>query len=127
MNSPKDNPDFSAAKRWYDKDPALQRAMEQLRQASDRQQAQVALNIIKIIVEHRIEAETNTSPEDLDATLPYKRSGDDAHRHRRWYDVHETLRSAIQMLADCPTDLQSSLIPSIAQMIDQTLASIPAE
>ena len=127
MNSPKENPEPNPANRWYDKDPALKRAMEQLRQATNRQQAQVALNIIKIIVEHRIEEETLTAPEELDSNLPYRRSWDDHREHRRWYDVHETLSSAIQMLADCPEDLQTRVIPSIAQMIGTTLASIPLE
>lgn len=123
MNSPKEEPGSNASNRWYDRDPVLQKAIRQLRQATDRQQAQVALNIIKIIVEHQIEAETSMVLEELDNILPYHRSSEDHQSHRRWYDVHETLGSAIQLLGDCPDDLQACLIPSIAQMIEKTLQS----
>lgn len=123
MSSSQENPEPNRANRWYDQDPILQRALEQLRMATDKQQAQVALNIIKIIVEHQIEEETNIQPENLDCALPYRRSWDDHRQHRRWYDVHETLSSAIQLLGDCPDDLQTRLIPSIAQMIETTLSS----
>lgn len=116
--------------RWYDQDPVLARAMEQLRLAPDRAQAQIALNIIKIVVEHRIEDTTDIAPETLstllnNGTLPHRNSGDDHREHRRWYDVQETLSSAIQLLSDCPDDLQKRIIPSIAHMIEQTLQEIP--
>ena len=121
MTSPQDASNSNAGNRWYDQDPVLQRAMEQLRIATDKQQAQVALNIIKIVVEHQIESETDITLEELDSPLPYRGSWDANHQHRRWYDVHETLRSAIQLLGDSPDDLQARLIPSVAQMIEATL------
>jgi hypothetical protein len=107
--------------RWYDKDPVLSRALEQLRNAPDKYQAQVALNIIKIIVEHQIETETDQPVEALDSDLPYRRSWEDHRQCRRWYDVHEALGSAVQLLGDCPEDLQKRVIPSIAAMIEQTI------
>jgi hypothetical protein len=111
------------SKRWYDADPALQRAMAQLRAASDQHQAQIALNIIKIIVEHQMEDETSLKVEDLQTALPYgDGSWEDQQQQRRWYDVHETLSSAIQLLLDCPADLKERLIPSIIQVIENTLA-----
>ena len=110
------------SKRWYDEDPALQRALKQLREASDQHQAQIALNIIKIIVEHQMEAKTSLKLEDLNpATTTPPASWEAQRQQRRWYDVHETLSSAIQLLADCPVDLQERLIPSIIQMIETTL------
>lgn len=121
MHSPKENPDSDPNNRWYDSDPVLQRALEQLRQATDKQQAQVALNIIKIVVEHQLENQGTVAIEDLDSALPYRRSWDGHRKHRRWYDVHETLSSAIQLLGDCPEDLQAKIIPTIAQMIEKTL------
>jgi hypothetical protein len=121
MTTPEDHSDFPANKRWYDQDPALNRALEQLRNAPDNYQAQVALNIIKIIVEHQMEEETELESENLGTHIQYRRSWDDHRDHRRWYDVHETLSSAIQLLADSPEDLQNRLIPSIAQMIEATL------
>lgn len=123
MNSPKEDPELNPVNRWYDRDPVLHRALDQLRQATGKQQAQVALNIIKIIVEHQIETETSIAAEDLDSALPYRRSWDDHRQHRRWYDVHEALSSAIQLLGDCPDDLQTRLIPSIVRMIEDTLQS----
>lgn len=94
-----------------------------MHQATDKQQAQVALNIIKIVVEHQLEDQSNGSIEDMDSALPYRRSWDDHRQHRRWYDMHETLSSAIQLLGDCPEDLQVKIIPSIAQMIEKTIQS----
>lgn len=123
MNNPKEDPELNPANRWYDNDPVLQRALGQLHQATDKQQAQVALNIIKIVVEHQLEEQGNLAIEDLDSALPYRRSWDDHRQHRRWYDMHETLSSAIQLLGDCPEDLQVKIIPSIAQMIEKTIQS----
>jgi hypothetical protein len=122
-----------STQRWYDQDPALKRALDQLRQAPDAYHAQVALNIIKIVVEHSIEdASAATLDKAVDATqrlvldpdepsVSYETLAHNAAR-RRWYDVNETLRSAMKLLSDCPTDLQEQLIPSITRMIEQTLA-----
>ncbi|MDX2085306.1 MAG: hypothetical protein SFZ03_07960 [Candidatus Melainabacteria bacterium] len=108
--------------RWYDADPALARALESLRQAPDRYQAQVALNIIKIIVEHRIEAASGSAAETMEQLMAESgSSASDRSLRRRWYDVNETLHSAMHLLRDCPDDLQQSVIPSIARMIEQTL------
>jgi hypothetical protein len=108
-------------KRWYDNDPALKNALDQLRNSSDQHQAQIALNIIKIIVEHQMEAETAIHVEDLNRALPLAPSQEAQSQRRRWYDVHETLSSAIQLLLDSPPDLQQRLIPSLVQMIESTL------
>lgn len=123
MTSSEENPPPNSGNRWYDNDPALCRAMEQLRTAPDNYQAQVALNIIKIIVEHQMEEEGTSAMQAQDSALPQHRSYDGHRQHRRWYDVHETLSSAIQLLVDSPEDLQKRMIPSIAQMIDTTLSS----
>ena len=123
MSTPNHNPDSDPGKRWYDSDPILSGALKQLHRAPDKYQAQVALNIIKIIVEHQIELETKLPVEDLDSALNYRRSWDDHRDYRRWYDVHEALSSAIQLLGDCPDDLQRRIIPSIAKMIEETLES----
>lgn len=121
MSNDAQKPEPDQSQRWYDKDPVLSRAIEQLRNAPDKYQAQVALNIIKIIVEHQIETETDLPVEDLDSALNYRGARDGNGRHRRWYDVHETLSSAMQLLCDCPEDLQQRIIPSIATMIDNTI------
>ena len=115
----------NAHQRWYDQDPALSRAMESLAKASDGYQAQVALNIIKVIVEHRIELESGESLEhdrQVQQLIEEARSAADRTQSRRWYDVNETLRSALQLLHDTPSELQLSVIPSVAAMIEQTLS-----
>lgn len=111
--------------RWYDKDPALKRALEHLRNAPDKYQAQISLNIIKIIIEHKIESAGGHPVEDIsrlveDAAI----SNIDHGLRRRWYDVNETLHSAMQLLRDCPDDLQKSVIPTIATMIENTLSEV---
>lgn len=100
--------------RWYDKDPALHKALMQLQQASDKYQAQVALNIIKIVVEHQSSA-SDSEASSIDLREPKKTL------NRRWYDVNETLQSAMQLLQDCPEDLQKTMIPTIVTMIEQSL------
>lgn len=54
-----------SGERWADRDPALVEALEALRRADSRYQAQVALNIIKVIVEHKIESKAFCNIEDL--------------------------------------------------------------
>lgn len=114
----------SEYQRWYDRDPVLSQALESLRQAPDKYQAQVALNIILIIVEHQIEARTLASVDDLMGTIEDSRSQSQNY-YRRWYDVNETLRSAIQLLQDCPDDVQKQVIPSISKMVEDSLNEIP--
>ncbi|MBY0450576.1 MAG: hypothetical protein K2X01_08140 [Cyanobacteria bacterium] len=110
-----------APQRWYDQDPALSQALNHLRNASDRYQAQVALNIIKIIIEHQIEGDGETTIEDMNKVVDEKPGEVDPHLRRRWYDVNESLRSAMHLLRDCPDELQKSLIPTISRMIEETL------
>ena len=44
-------------RRWYDKDPVLSRSLKVLETSDDATQIQMALNLIKIIIEHNIEDE----------------------------------------------------------------------
>jgi hypothetical protein len=106
--------------RWYDRDPALRQALNSLRQAPDRYQAQIALNLILIIIEHQIESRTLGSVDDLVHTIEDSKN-QTKNYYRRWYDVNETLRSAIQLLHDCPEDVQTSLIPAICKMVEESL------
>ena len=55
----------SSYRRWYDKDPILSSAMETLEQSDDGQQIKVAMNIIKIIIEHNIENSEYEAVEDI--------------------------------------------------------------
>ncbi|MEB3206253.1 MAG: hypothetical protein VKK59_02750 [Vampirovibrionales bacterium] len=108
--------------RWYDQDPALSRALGSLRKASDRHQAQVALNILKVVIEHQIEDETGHSADDVRSII--ESTSQLQENRRRWYDVNETLRAAMHLLYDCPDDLQKTVIPAVSRMIETTLASL---
>ena len=116
------------SQRWYDQDPALSRALASLKNASDKHQAQVALNIIKVVVEHQIEAKGGILPPEgmaegllSDGMLKTAHPGQNPNHRRRWYDVNETLASAMALLRDCPDDLQQQIIPTLSAMIEGTL------
>ena len=42
-------------RRWYDKDPVLSEAVKTLEETDDQTQIRVALNLIKIIIEHNMD------------------------------------------------------------------------
>ena len=50
-------------RRWYDKDPVLSQAVNTLEHSDDETQIKIALNLIKIIIEHNIENEKQYSGE----------------------------------------------------------------
>jgi hypothetical protein len=106
-------------RRWYDKEPVLAKALDELRHASTSYQAQVSLNIMKVIVEHRTEAALQEPAENLEQTLT---ANPNATQRRRWYDTDQTLQAAMQLLQDTPEDLQTTLLPNIAQMIEDALS-----
>ncbi len=112
--------------RWYDQDPALKRVMTQLEEATDKYQAQVALNIIKIVLEHHLEeaAEKNGNgrhPSTVEDVLNWHDTERPYPLKRRWYDMNATLSAAMDTLADCPDELQHVLIPQIVVMVENTL------
>jgi hypothetical protein len=86
--------------------------------------AKIALNIINIIVEHRLEA-LSESPVDASThstTLLEQAQNELQHiARRRWYDVNETLRSVMFLLQDTPEELQLALIPSVCTLIETTI------
>lgn len=107
--------------RWYDQDPALSRALEALRQAPTGYHAKVALNIISIIVEHSRLGENGEDTLSLDDLLEMADERLHDVPRQRWYDVDASLRSAMQVLQDTPSEYQARIIPNIAQMIELTL------
>jgi hypothetical protein len=114
--------DSEGPQRWYDKDPALSKALESLRKAPSSYQAQIALNIIGVIVEHhtQVDLELEQKPAPLSLMEPaVERLGDIPRK--RWYDVNSSLRSAMQLLQDTPPEYQARIIPNIANMIELTL------
>ena len=101
-------------RRWYDKDPVLSKSMRTLRESDDETQIKVALNLIKIIIEHNISENTYSAVEDImsaveDGTIEKGKS--------RWYDIDSTVRTAINMLENSPEVVQKSVANEMAQMV----------
>ena len=101
-------------RRWYDKDPVLSQAVETLEQSDDETQIRIALNLIKIIIEHNIEDEKFEAVEDIINAVG---SGLDDNRKGRWYDIDTTLRTAMNMLQNCPEDTQKVIAKEMAKMV----------
>ncbi len=101
-------------RRWYDKDPVLSQAVNTLEKSDDETQIRIALNLIKIIIEHNIEDEKFEAVEDIINAVG---SGLDDNRKGRWYDIDSTLRTAMNMLQNCPTDTQKIIAKEMAAMV----------
>lgn len=115
----------SSFQRWYDRDPALANALNSLRSAPSRYHAQVAINIIKIILEHRLEGQQSASVTDetiRQQVETVNQSTVERLDSRRWYDVNETLRAAMHMLEQVPDDMSQEVMPSIVATIENALA-----
>ncbi len=101
-------------RRWYDKDPVLSQAVETLEHSDDETQIKIALNLIKIIIEHNIEDEKFEAVEDIINAVG---SGLDDNRKGRWYDIDSTLRTAMNMLQNCPPATQHLIAKEMAKMV----------
>lgn len=105
-------------RRWYDKDPVLSQAVKTLEETSDETQIRIALNLIKIIIEHNIEEEKFEAVEDIINAVG---SGLDDNRKGRWYDIDSTLRTAMNMLQNCPEATQHIIAKEMAKMVVETI------
>lgn len=101
-------------RRWYDKDPVLSQAVQTLEKSDDETQIRIALNLIKIIIEHNIEDEKFEAVEDIINAVG---SGLDDNRKGRWYDIDSTLRTAMNMLQNCPATTQHIIAKEMATMV----------
>lgn len=101
-------------RRWYDKDPVLSEAVSTLEHSDDQTQIRIALNLIKIIIEHNIEDEKFEAVEDIISAVG---SGLDDNRKGRWYDIDTTLRTAMNMLQNCPEATQHVIAKEMAKMV----------
>lgn len=101
-------------RRWYDKDPVLSQAVSTLEHSDDQTQIRIALNLIKIIIEHNIEDEKFEAVEDIISAVG---SGLDDNRKGRWYDIDTTLRTAMNMLQNCPEATQHVIAKEMAKMV----------
>lgn len=105
-------------RRWYDKDPVLSKAMRILETTDDKFQIQIAINLIKIIIEHNIESDSFSSVDDI---LKAVEEGRCEKGNERWYDLDNTIRTAVQMLEHCPDEMQSKIAREIADHITEKL------
>ena len=101
-------------RRWYDKDPVLSQAVSTLEHSDDQTQIRIALNLIKIIIEHNIEDEKFEAVEDIINAVG---SGLKKKRKGRWYDIDTTLRTAMNMLQNCPEATQHVIAKEMAKMV----------
>lgn len=101
-------------RRWYDKDPILSKTMSVLQTSTDEDQIRMSINLIKIIIEHNIEGKSFTSIEDIMAAV---NDGVIEKGNARWYDMDNTVRTAIQMLENCPEEMRNSIAKKMAAMI----------
>lgn len=109
-------------RRWYDKDPVLSRSMRTLEHSDDKTQIQVALNIIKIIIEHNLAYSEYSSVEDLIDAVD---DGLVNQGHSRWYDIDKTLRAAITMLENSAQDVQIEVAKQMAKMVVDKIKEVP--
>jgi len=100
--------------RWYDKDPVLSMSMKTLASSSDEKQIAVALNLIKVIIEHNIQDNKYENVEDIVSAVE---DGRIQRGHSRWYDIDSTVRTAIQMLEKCPSDTKKKVALDMAQIV----------
>lgn len=111
-------------RRWYDKDPVLSRSMGILEHSDDKTQIQVALNIIKIIIEHNIAYSEYSEVEDIINAVD---EGLVNQGHSRWYDIDKTLRVAINMLENSEQEVQSEVAVQMAKMVVDKIKEAPDE
>lgn len=102
-------------RRWYDKDPLLSKSMHTLENTDDETQIKVALNLIKILIEHNISENTFTGVEDV---LSAVEDGlVEKGNNNRWYDLDSTVRTAINMLENSPEPVQKAVAKEMAKMV----------
>ncbi len=103
-----------ASRRWYDQDPVLSSAMQTLEESGDDTQIKIALNLIKIITEHNIE---DSKYEEVSDIINATEIDLATQKRNRWYDLDETLRTAISMLQNCPPETRSAIAVEMAKMV----------
>lgn len=101
-------------RRWYDKDPILSNAVRTLENTDDATQIRIALNLIKIIIEHNIEDGECETVEDIINAVG---SGLEDNRNSRWYDIDSTVKTAMNMLQNCPPNTQRLIAQEMAQLV----------
>ena len=104
--------------RWYDKDPVLSMSMRTLANSDDASQIQVALNLIKVIIEHNIKSHEFKNVEDIMSAVE---DGVIQRGVNRWYDLEKTVRTAIQMLEKCSPETRQKVALDMAQIVIENI------
>ena len=94
--------------------------MKILETSDDKFQIQVALNLIRVIIEHNIQSNTFKTVEDI---LSAVEEGRCEKGNERWYDIDLTIRTAVQMLENYTEDLQSKIAGNIAELLTEKFAN----
>jgi hydrogenase maturation factor HypF (carbamoyltransferase family) len=98
--------------------------MRTLELSDDKTQIQVALNIIKIIVEHNIAYSEYSGVEEIIDAVD---EGLVNQGHSRWYDIDKTLRAAITMLENSEEEVQIEIAKQMAKMVIDKIKESPDE
>lgn len=101
-------------RRWYDRDPLLSKMMKVLKNSDDDFQIKMAINLIKVIIEHHIDTDQFQSINDIMMAV---QDGHISKGNARWYDADNALKTAIQMLESCPEAMQRRITKDIAETI----------
>lgn len=101
-------------RRWYDRDPLLSKSMHTLENTDDETQIKVALNLIKIIIEHNISSNEFSEVGDI---LCAVEDSIEPRGNARWYDIDKTVRTAINMLEQSSPEMQHMAAKEIANMV----------
>ena len=104
----------NGVRRWYDRDPLLSKMMGVLKNSDDEFQIKMAINMIKVIIEHHIDTDQFQTINDIMMAV---QDGHIEKGNARWYDADNTLRTAIQMLESCDAEMQRSITKDIADKI----------
>ncbi len=105
---------MSEFRRWYDSDPILSRSMRILEKSDDQDQIKMSINLIKIIIEHNIESKSFASIEDIMSAVD---DGIIEKGNARWYDMDNSVRTAIHMLENCGPEDRTDIAKKMAFMI----------
>ena len=89
-------------------------SMKTLADSSDERQIAVALNLIKVIIEHNIQDNQYENVEDIMTAVE---DGRIQRGHSRWYDIDSTVRTAIQMLEKCSPETKKKVALDMAQIV----------
>ena len=100
--------------RWFVKDLILYVSMKNFEALNDETQIKVALNIIKIIVEHNLAFSEYT---DVNEIIEAVEEGMDSRANSRWYDIDRTVRAAINMLQNSPPETQKIIAKEMAKIV----------